>query len=139
LSNFCEACGGKSSETAKFCAGCGASVASSGPGGVKSKGAPEKKTTFEARCAILAQVWLELRDVEDLDVLMREGAIGFPLAYAIDNDIVVVSEKARALIDPLFQEVLESIGLDEDEGWEDLDDLRREDFLGILDSPEEDD
>jgi hypothetical protein len=136
---FCESCGGKLGENAKFCGGCGVEVETTERGGVTKTAKPEKQTTFEARCAILAEVWVSLRDSEDLDVLMREGAIGLALAYAIDNEIVVASEKARQLIDPLFQELLESIGLDEDEGWEDLDDLRQEDIFGILDSPEEDD
>lgn len=70
---------------------------------------------------------------------MREGEIGLALAYAIENEIVAVSDKARELIDPLFESLLESLGVEEDEGWEDLNDLRREDLFGILDSPEDDD
>jgi uncharacterized Zn finger protein (UPF0148 family) len=137
MSNFCDECGSAYSKPgAKFCANCGASATT-----VSLEKQDDKTlkigTSFEVRCAILSEVWIELRDSENLDVFMREGAISLALAYAIDSDIVLASDRAKELINAQFQELLETIGLDEDEGWEDLDDLRGEDFIGVLDEPEE--
>jgi zinc-ribbon domain len=139
VKTFCESCGVKLSQTAKFCSGCGESVTSSGTGSYTPEASSKKSTPFDVRCAILAEVWIELRDSVELEDFMREGEIGLALAYAIENEIVAVSDKARELIDPLFESLLESLGVEEDEGWEDLNDLRREDLFGILDSPEDDD
>ena len=81
-----------------------------------------EETTFENKCSILAELWMNERDDEDLKDLFSYGDLGFPLAYAIENGIVEETDKARSFIEEVFDLLISSYGL-EDEGFEDYDDI----------------
>jgi hypothetical protein len=81
-----------------------------------------EETTFENKCAILSELWMDERDAEDLQDLFNYGDLGFPLAYAIANGIVEETDKARSFVEETFDLLISSYGL-EDEGFEDYDDI----------------
>ena len=81
------------------------------------------ETSFSNKCAILAQVWLEFRDDENFSEFMSYGDLGLPLAYAIDNNIIKNTDEAQKFIEEVFDLLLGILGLDEDTGFDNLDEL----------------
>lgn len=85
------------------------------------------ETTFENKCSILSQVWLEFRDDENFTQFMSYGDLGLPLAYAIDSGIVKNTPESQTFIEEVFELLLGILGMDEDTGFETLDDILFED------------
>jgi hypothetical protein len=83
----------------------------------------QTETTFEDKASILADLWLNYRqDVEFADFI-EYNDIGLPLAYAIANDIVKTTDIATRFIEETFALLLEGLDIEEDTGFENLDDL----------------
>jgi hypothetical protein len=58
---------------------------------------------------------------------MSYGDLGLPLAYAIDNKIVSNTDEAQGFIEEVFELLLGILGVEEDTGFETLDDILFED------------
>ena len=81
------------------------------------------ETTYENKCGILAQVWLDFRDEAEFSQFISYGDLGLPLAYAIDNQIVKNTPEAEELIEDVWELLLGILGVEEDTGFETLDDI----------------
>jgi hypothetical protein len=81
-----------------------------------------KETTFEAKCDILAELWLNHRDDEDFIEFCEYNDLGLPLSYLLANDVVGSTEAAIKFVDETFGLLLEKLSL-EDRGFTSLDDL----------------
>jgi len=79
-------------------------------------------TTFENKCGILADLWLNFRYEDEYSDFIAYNDLGLPLAYAITSDIVSVTERATAFIEETFANLLASLDI-EDIGYEDLDSM----------------
>lgn len=83
----------------------------------------ENETTYENKCYILAEVWLGYRlDPQFVD-FVEYNDLGLPLAYAIANKIVPSSDKAKNFVEETFDLLLAGVGIDEDTGFENMDDI----------------
>ena len=80
-------------------------------------------TPFENKCGILADVWITYRNDEEFKDFIAYNDLGLPLAYAIDNEIVKHTEAAEKFINEAFDLLLSGLGIDEDKGWEFLDEI----------------
>ena len=80
-------------------------------------------TSYSNKCSILAELWLNYRSDEDFQDFIEYNDLGLPLAYAIDNDIVKSSEMAQRFVEETFDLFMASLGLLEDTGFDNLDDL----------------
>ena len=80
------------------------------------------ETTFDNKVAILADLWLGYRNDETLTDFIEYNDLGLPLAYALDNGLVVANEKTSAFIDETFALLLAGLEL-EDTGYDNLNDL----------------
>ena len=80
-------------------------------------------TTFQDKASILADLWLNYRQDTEFADFIEYNDIGLPLAYAIDNDIVKTTDIATRFIEETFALLLEGVGIQEDTGFENLDDL----------------
>lgn len=80
-------------------------------------------TTFENKCDILADVWLTYRNDEEFTDFISYNDIGLPLAYVLSNGIVDRTEVAERFVNETFNLFLAGLGIDEDKGWEFLDEL----------------
>ncbi len=80
------------------------------------------ETTFENKCAILAELWLNYKADEEFEDFIEYNDLGLPLAYAISSGIVERTQKADGFIEETFELLLASLDV-EDEGFESLDDL----------------
>lgn len=79
-------------------------------------------TTFENKCGILSDLWMQYRFEKEFEDFIDYNDMGLPLAFFIDEDLVKPSEMARAMVDESFALLLASLKK-EDEGFESLDDL----------------
>ena len=86
------------------------------------------ETTFSNKVAILADLWITYSNDETFEDFFEYNDLGLPLAYALDNDIVVANEKTNAFIEETFALLLSGLE-QEDTGFESLN--------ALLDLPEE--
>lgn len=80
------------------------------------------ETTFSNKVAILADLWLGYKDDENFQDFIQYNDLGLPLAYALDNDIIVPNEKTNVFIEETFGLLLDGLE-QEDTGFESLNDL----------------
>lgn len=79
-------------------------------------------TTFENKCAILAELWISYRYDEQFTEFIAMNDLGLPLAYVIDTEIVAKTDTAVGFVEETFDLLLDSLGI-EDTGFEDFTDL----------------
>jgi hypothetical protein len=79
-------------------------------------------TTFDNKCLILADLWLNYRSNEDFVDFIEYNDMGLPLAYALSEGIVKGTEMSDKFVDETFDLLLAGIGI-EDTGFESLDDV----------------
>lgn len=72
----------------------------------------ENATSFALQAEILGQLWLEYRSEEMLSDLLEYSDLGFPLAYAYSNDLIVLNEQSANFIVETFRLLLEAMGED---------------------------
>lgn len=85
-------------------------------------------TTFENKCLILADLWLNYRDDEQFEDFITYNDMGLPLAYALSEGIVKGTEVSTKFIDETFDLLLSGLGI-EDSDYQSLDDLLSTDML----------
>ncbi len=78
--------------------------------------------TFDNKISILAELWMNYRDDEDLQDFVEYNDLGLPLAYFLMNEIVAPSQLAAVYIDETYNLLIASLGV-EDKEWESLDEL----------------
>lgn len=83
------------------------------------------ETTFEKKCEILADLWLDYRNDETFQDFIAYNDLGLPLAYCLANGIISstgISDTAKSFINEGFRLLLDALDL-EDEGFEKLEDI----------------
>ena len=80
-------------------------------------------TPYNKRCEILADLWLDYSNKPDWQDFFAYNNLGSPLAYAIHTDIVLSTGKAETFINETFEILLLALEVDEDTGFDSLDDL----------------
>ena len=80
-------------------------------------------TTFENKCAILADLWLNYKDNEELEDFVEYNDLGLPLAFLIDSELVTHTEIAKKYIEETWVMLLLSLNIKEDIGFTSLPDL----------------
>lgn len=85
----------------------------------------EIKTTYENKCAILADVWMNYRDDEEFKDFVSYNDLGLPMAYMIANGIIESEDGSVGgnFINETFRLLLSGLGVEEDLGFEELDDV----------------
>ena len=79
-------------------------------------------TPFSNQASILAELWMNHRQDEEFRDFVEYNDLGLPLAYAIAENVVAVSDKAKLFIEETFDVLL--AGLDvEDTGFDTLSEL----------------
>ncbi len=81
------------------------------------------ETTFDNKTQILADLWLNYRNEGDFVDFIEYNDLGLPLAYAISAGIVPATDRAREFIEETFALLLASLDIEEDTGFDNLDDL----------------
>lgn len=83
----------------------------------------QSTTTFQDKCSILSDIWLNYRGDETFDDFIDYNDLGLPLAYLVDSGVVEAkSDQAKAFINETFDLLLSGAGV-EDTGFETLDEI----------------
>lgn len=80
-------------------------------------------TTFENKAEILADLWLNYKDDEAFEDFIAYNDLGLPLAYAFANQIVTKTDNLQKFIDETFDLLLSGLEVEEDTGFESLDEI----------------
>lgn len=80
-------------------------------------------TEYEDKASILADLWLNYRDDTKFADFVEYNDLGLPLAYAVSEAIVETTDLAARFIEETFELLLEGLGIEEDTGFETLDDM----------------
>jgi hypothetical protein len=82
----------------------------------------EQNNTFENKVSILAELWMNYREDEDLEDFVEYNDLGLPLAYFLMNELVLPTKQAEVYIDETYNLLIASLGV-EDVEWTSLDEL----------------
>ena len=80
-------------------------------------------TDFSTKASILADLWINFRDDEELEDFCQYNDIGLPLAYFVHTDLVKPSDEAAGYIDETFNLLCAALSLDLDGDYESLNDM----------------
>ena len=80
------------------------------------------ETSFDNKCEILSDLWMDHRHQEDFEDFIRYNDLGLPLAFLIGEELVTPSDMAKKMIEETFELFLAALEVD-DKGFDSLDDL----------------
>ena len=83
---------------------------------------PENQTTFENKCNILSDLWMNYRFDKKFEDFVDYNDIGLPLAFMVSEDLVKPSAMAKTMLEETFEVLLAALKID-DQGYDSLDDL----------------
>ena len=79
---------------------------------------------LQNKITILAELWMNYRDDDELQDFIEYNDIGLPLAYLLMNEIVLPSEQSAIYINETYDLFLGALGIPDKE-WESLDEMLR--------------
>ena len=79
-------------------------------------------TPFSSKASILAELWMNHRQDEEFRDFIEYNDLGLPLAYAVAENVVSVSDKAKLFIEETFDVFLAGLEI-EDSGFDSLDEV----------------
>lgn len=79
-------------------------------------------TSFEDRCSILAELWMNYRNDQNFQEFVSYNDLGLPLSYLLNNEIVKSTPLSIKFINETFDLLLASLEL-QDNGYVTLDDV----------------
>jgi hypothetical protein len=85
-------------------------------------------TTYDNKCFILADLWLNYRTDEQFEDFAEYNDLGLPLAYSIMESIVKSTDVAEGFINETFDLLLAGLEI-EDTGFDSLDEMLSADKL----------
>jgi hypothetical protein len=77
---------------------------------------------FSNKISILAELWMNYRDDEQLQDFVEYNDLGLPLAYFLMNELVLPTKQAEVYIEETYNLLVASLGA-EDVEYESLDEL----------------
>jgi hypothetical protein len=77
---------------------------------------------FSNKVSILAELWMNYRDDEQLQDFVEYNDLGLPLAYFIMNELVLPTKQSELYIEESYNLLVASLGA-EDVEYESLDEL----------------
>jgi hypothetical protein len=77
---------------------------------------------FDNKVSILAELWMNYRDDEQLKDFIEYNDLGLPMAYFLMNELVLPTKQSEIYINETYDLLLASLGVD-DVDYESLDEL----------------
>lgn len=77
---------------------------------------------LENKITILAELWMNYRDDQELEDFIEYNDLGLPLAYFLVNEIVLPTEQTHIYINETYDLLVAALGV-EDREWESLDQM----------------
>ena len=78
--------------------------------------------TFDNKISILAELWMNYRDDEELQDFIEYNDLGLPLAYFLMNEIVLPTSQSELYINETYDLFIASLQV-ADREWESLDEV----------------
>jgi hypothetical protein len=82
----------------------------------------EQSNLFDNKVSILAELWMNYRDDEQLKDFIEYNDLGLPMAYFLMNELVLPTQQSEIYINETYNLLLASLGVDDVE-YESLDEL----------------
>ena len=82
----------------------------------------EQGNTFDNKVSILAELWMNYRDDEQLKDFIEYNDLGLPMAYFLMNELVLPTKQSEVYIDETYNLLVSSLGAN-DIQYESLDEL----------------
>ena len=79
-------------------------------------------TTFENKCAILADLWLNYKSNEELEDFIEYNDLGLPLAHLANQGLCSITNEGEGYIEETWLLFLDAFGV-EDLGFQTLDEF----------------
>jgi hypothetical protein len=70
---------------------------------------------FESQCAILGQFWIEFRDNDEFKEFIVYNDMGLPMAYLINEGLVLSTQFAEKYIEETFDLFLAALDITDEE------------------------
>jgi hypothetical protein len=83
---------------------------------------PMAGNTFENKITILAELWMNYRDDDELQDFVEYNDLGLPMAYLLMNEIVLPTKQSELYINETYDLFVASLQI-EDKEWKSLDDM----------------
>jgi len=77
---------------------------------------------LDNKITILAELWMNYRDDEQLKDFIEYNDLGLPMAYFLMNELVLPTEQSEVYINETYDLFIKSLGVADDE-YESLDEL----------------
>jgi len=77
---------------------------------------------FSNKTTILAELWMNYRDDEQLKDFIEYNDLGLPMAYLLMNELVLPTKQSEVYINETYELLISSLGA-EDLDFESLDEL----------------
>ena len=82
----------------------------------------EQGNLFENKVTILAELWMNYREDEQLKDFIEYNDLGLPMAYFLMNELVLPTQQSEIYIDETYNLLIASLGVKNVE-YESLDEL----------------
>ncbi len=79
-------------------------------------------TDFSNRITILAELWMNYRDDEQLQDFIEYNDLGLPMAYLLMNELVMPTDKSELYINETYDLLVGALGVP-DKNWDSLDEM----------------
>lgn len=83
----------------------------------------EELTSFEDVCSILSDLWINHKNERTFEDFMSYNDLGLPLAFLVDSELVIPTEIAKTYIYETWNIFLQSLEIEQDTGFSDLEQL----------------
>lgn len=83
----------------------------------------KKETPFEVRCIILADLWMNYRKDDEFQDFLEYNDVGLPSAWLLAEDLCTPTDRLKGMVDETFRLLLAALEIEEDHGFDSLDDL----------------
>ena len=77
---------------------------------------------LQNKITILAELWMNYRDDDELEDFIEYNDLGLPMAYLLMNEIVLPNEQSAIYINETYDLFLGALGIPDKE-WESLDEM----------------
>jgi hypothetical protein len=82
----------------------------------------EQSNLFDNKVSILAELWMNYRDDEQLKDFIEYNDLGLPMAYFLMNELVLPTQQSEIYINETYNLLIASLGV-KDVEYESLDEL----------------
>lgn len=74
--------------------------------------------SIENKAHVVGDAWMLIRKSSEWDEVVKYGDVGFPLAYAVDNDLASIEDRGEKYIEEVYDLLINILQIPEDEFYE---------------------